>query len=71
VEIDGNYWTWMFGSHEKDHEGNYGDLGIPNESNMPSRRQAFGWTDFNGNLWLFGGRKTGNNKDYYSDMNYM
>jgi hypothetical protein len=46
----------MSGSNETNQNGNYGILGIPDESNMPSSREyALGWTDSNGNLWLFGG----------------
>jgi hypothetical protein len=49
----------MSGSNEGEQNGNYGIQGIPNESNMPSSRYlAIGWTDLNGNLWLFGGGET-------------
>jgi hypothetical protein len=67
-KFDGNYWTWMSGILN-DIVGNHGELGIPNESNMPSPRQgALGWTDLNGNLWIFGGvGKT----EYFSDMNIV
>jgi hypothetical protein len=58
-KFDGNYWTWMSGSHLRGQVGNYGEIGIPNESNVPpSQRSTFGWTDLHGNLWLFGGDKS-------------
>jgi hypothetical protein len=51
--FDGYNWTWMSGS---DVTCQYGELGTPDESNMPScRYSAVGWTDKYGNLWLFGG----------------
>ena len=56
-------WTWMGGSSTADSQkgrpGTYGTLGIPAAGNYPgSRYQANGWTDQNGNLWLFGGMGT-------------
>jgi hypothetical protein len=57
----------MSGSDQINQNGKYGIPGIPDESNMPSsRNNALGWTDLNGNLWLFGGgRHNGKSKDYY------
>ena len=54
-------WTWMSGSSTIPGYGNgqpgvYGQLGIPGTKNTPGGRSAaFGWTDQQGNLWLFGG----------------
>ena len=61
-------WTWMGGSSSlsctvpaNGHTcatpaGIYGSIGIPSPANMPGGRDgATGWTDANGNLWLFGG----------------
>jgi N-acetylneuraminic acid mutarotase len=46
-------WTWMGGSTTPAHAGS---LGVPAVGNIPSIRDtAVGWTDANGNLWLFGG----------------
>jgi hypothetical protein len=51
---------WISGSSEIHQEGNYGLQGIPDKSNMPSSRyDGVGWTDLNGNLWLFGGYNPG------------
>jgi hypothetical protein len=51
--------------------GNYGELGIPDESNTPPPSEAaLGWSDLNGNFWLFGGCNRGMTKDY-SDMNFV
>ena len=37
--------------------GVYGALGTPARGNTPGgRKYAMGWTDNNGNLWLFGGQ---------------
>jgi hypothetical protein len=60
-KYDGNYWTWMSGIDDINQDGHYGELGIPNESNVPtSRYGGVAWTDLSGNLWLFGGVTTGN-----------
>jgi N-acetylneuraminic acid mutarotase len=54
-------WAWMGGSSTVPAEhggqpGVYGQLEIPAAANTPgSRWGASGWTDGNGNLWLFGG----------------
>jgi hypothetical protein len=58
-----NEWTWMEGSSAEGTDGEthgesgqYGTLGTPSATNIPSSRQgAMGWTDTNGNLWLYGG----------------
>lgn len=50
-------WTWMKGSQEESDPGNYGEMGVPAETNTPPSR-GFGvanWTDNDGNLWLYGG----------------
>jgi hypothetical protein len=56
----------MSGSNEMNQNGNYGELGKPSESNMPSSRSlALSWTDLNGNFWPFGGRiSSGKIKEY-------
>lgn len=54
-------WAWMGGSStvpgtNKGNAGVYGVLGIAATGNTPgSRGLTGGWTDGNGNLWLFGG----------------
>ncbi len=56
-----NEWAWMAGnatlpSSPPNFPGVYGTLGVPAEANTPSSRAyASGWTDTNGNFWLFGG----------------
>jgi hypothetical protein len=53
----------MSGSNMTNEIGHYGELGIPDESNVPtSRYSPLGWTDISGNLWLFGGITTSNCK---------
>jgi N-acetylneuraminic acid mutarotase len=50
-----NQWTWFSGGATIV-GGTYGTLGVPAPANVPGvRQQAVGWTDRNGNIWLFGG----------------
>jgi hypothetical protein len=70
-KFDGNYWTWMSGSNGRNQEGQYGIQGKSSKSNMPSSRQsALGWTNLYGNLWLFGGTRSGKT-DVYSDVKFL
>ena len=54
-------WTWVSGSNtiaafNGGQPGIYGRQGAPAPANTPGGRSgALGWTDANGNLWLFGG----------------
>jgi len=54
-------WTWKSGSstlpgYNGGQPGVYGQMLIPGKNNTPGGRTgAFGWTDPQGNLWLFGG----------------
>jgi N-acetylneuraminic acid mutarotase len=50
-------WTWMGGSSTSNSAaGVYGALGVPAPANIPGARDsAAGWTDSQGNFWLFGG----------------
>jgi N-acetylneuraminic acid mutarotase len=50
-------WTWMGGSSTSNSAaGVYGALGVPALANIPGARDsATGWTDSQGNFWLFGG----------------
>lgn len=50
-------WTWMSGSDTQVQTfGSYGTLGVAAAANAPgSRDSGVGWTDQQGNLWLFGG----------------
>ncbi len=62
-DVTTNQWTWMGGSNEvpgnyQGQPGNYGILGSPETSNIPSGRYAAAhWMDNQGNLWLFGGMR--------------
>jgi len=55
-----NVWTWMKGVNSIGVAGNYGQLGVPNLSNLPGGR-AYGltWKDTQGKLWMFGGEAYG------------
>jgi N-acetylneuraminic acid mutarotase len=51
-----NAWTWVSGSSTWGASGTYGTQGQPSTENTPGARYGcVGWTDANGNLWLFGG----------------
>jgi hypothetical protein len=55
-KFDGMMWTWVSGDKKIDQEGEYGDQGVAADTNTPGARyDAVGWTDAEGNLWLFGG----------------
>jgi hypothetical protein len=54
--IASNEWTWVKGPNQGWQFGVYGSQGVAGSSNNPGARwQSCGWTDNNGNLWLFGG----------------
>ena len=69
-------WTWVSGSTLTDHTvgafaGVYGTKGVAAAGNNPGTRDAaIGWTDANGNLWLFGGYgiDTNGNSGLYDDL---
>jgi hypothetical protein len=67
-------WTWMGGSNTVPTKlgaqpGVYGTLGTPAPENTPGgRNYAVGWTDSNGNLWLFGGLVFSNQSSYFNDL---
>lgn len=49
-------WTWVNGVNTRYYGGSYGTQGVSSPTNHPgARRNATGWTDNRGNLWLFGG----------------
>lgn len=51
-----NQWAWVNGSNTGTAPGNWGVLGSPAATNIPSpRSSAAAWIDSNGNFWLFGG----------------
>lgn len=62
-------WTWMGGTGTLGTTGSqlgvYGTLGTPAPGNHPGGRSStVGWTDSQGNLWLFGG----NDYYYFNDL---
>lgn len=55
-----NQWSWMGGKQTAYDNGVYGTRGVPASGNMPGGRiGAASWADKQGNLWLFGGRGSG------------
>ena len=69
-------WAWMGGSSTLTcgntcQPATYGTLGSPAPGNSPgSRHLANGWTDKNGNLWLFGGEGYGGGSVSYAASLY-
>src|SRR5579871_2272286 len=67
-------WTWMGGSSTVPSQlggqpGVYGTLGTPAAGNTPGGRNfPAGWTDNNGNLWLFGGLGPSRQLNYLNDL---
>ncbi len=58
--FSGNEWTWVGGANTNNVAGTYGTQGIPDPSNTPgSRMWAMSWLAPNGDVWLFGGERTG------------
>jgi N-acetylneuraminic acid mutarotase len=50
-------WTWLSGQEDANSPANYGLPLISSPNNYPgSRTGAIGWTDNDGNFWLFGGQ---------------
>jgi hypothetical protein len=50
-------WTWISGNSTGNQNGNYGTKGVTSPNNIPSsRRGPTKWIDYDGNLWIFGGR---------------
>jgi len=49
-------WTWTAGSDSWNQSGVYGSEGSSSPNNSPGARElASGWSDSNGDLWIFGG----------------
>jgi len=62
-------WTWVSGSSTTGATGIYGMQGSAAATNVPGARNgAVSWTDSSGNLWLFGGRDTGDASGYLNDL---
>jgi N-acetylneuraminic acid mutarotase len=68
LTIDGNYtiiaefrqplsgWAWMNGPFTSSVAGVYGELGVADPANCPGGREfPVGWSDSEGNFWMFGG----------------
>lgn len=50
-------WEWVSGENVENSLGDYGIQGVAQKTNMPLARSfPTGWTDKNGNLWMFGGQ---------------
>ena len=49
-------WAWMSGADAANALGVYGSQGVSDPANVPGARNGVvGWTDNDGNLWIFGG----------------
>jgi gliding motility-associated-like protein len=61
-----NEWIWMKGEKKENGKSHYGEKGDFKDENTPGARQgATGWTDKEGNFWLYGG---GNSSDISTDL---
>jgi N-acetylneuraminic acid mutarotase len=57
-----NQWAWMNGSETAGQANVPGTQGTPAQGNTPgARNSSSGWTDHQGNLWLFGGTSADGN----------
>ena len=65
-----NQWTWISGSTESNAPGIYGTVGVSGPNNTPgARKDAIGWIDNSGNLWLFSGDgNTAESSGYLNDL---
>jgi hypothetical protein len=55
-KFSGGEWTWMSGSSQGDQHGVYGTKGKAAAANTPGGRSgSVGWTDKQGNIWLYAG----------------
>jgi len=61
-----NEWVWMKGSNTASPMGVYGTKGVSAAANNPQPRNgSCAWKDDAGNLWLFGGIKSGSLNDLW------
>jgi len=81
-DVSTNEWTWMGGDNTLpsvdassylswSQPGVYGEFGTPAAGNIPGgRSESTGWTDGNGNFWLYGGfgRDGRNDVCYLNDL---
>lgn len=68
-----NTWTFIRGSYNYVNQtGTYGTKGVPAYNNYPGGREnSSAWTDYEGNMWLFGGDgydSTGNPHGLLNDL---
>jgi N-acetylneuraminic acid mutarotase len=64
-----NKWTWIKGEKTQNTIGFYGTMGIPSVDTKPGARfRHVSWTDGEGNLWLFSGRRYGVINSYLNDL---
>ncbi len=71
-EFSNGEWIWMGGPHLIDQNPVYGTEGTAAATNNPGGRiQSVGWTDAQGNFWLFGGLgidASGSQNDQLNDL---
>jgi len=61
-------WTWVSGSQTANTAAVFGTLGVPAAANTPGgKHSSVGWSDGNGNLWLYGGVGPGD-ASYQNDL---
>lgn len=58
-------WVWVAGRKIVNEIASYGAVGVENSSIAPGGRRALAlWVDYNGNVWLFGGKVAGADPSY-------
>src|SRR5687767_4609110 len=59
-------WMWIHGTNTTNNTGSFGIQGVSSPLNKPpGLYTSCGWTDLNGNFWLFGGWFNGNYGDLW------
>lgn len=66
-DVSEGEWMWVSGSSVTGVSGNYGTQGVSSPMNqVPSRTGSVGWSDKNGDFWIFGGYNA--NNDAFNDV---
>ncbi len=66
-DVSEGEWMWVSGSNVTGVSGSYGTQGVSSPMNqVPSRTGSVGWSDNNGDFWIFGGYNA--NNDAFNDV---
>ncbi|NBB20016.1 T9SS type A sorting domain-containing protein [Runella sp. CRIBMP] len=70
-DVQANVWLWIKGNNTPKTAGSYGQKGVESPLNLPdSRTRTTGFTDANGDFWIFGGQHYNDDDDsfYLNDL---